>query len=51
MKRLPLVLATMIMVFLAGLAAIPLFLLWLLGANKPFKNFCNTMNEIVFDKI
>ena len=50
MKRLPYLLAVTIAMWTIGLIAIPLAILWLLGAEKPFITIVNAFNDVVFIK-
>jgi hypothetical protein len=50
MKRLPLILAVILTVLITGLMAIIyLPILWLLGAEHPYKAWCELIDKLVFN--
>jgi hypothetical protein len=50
MRRLPYLLAVIIAIWTIGLITIPLSILWLLGAETPFKTIVNAFDKVVFIK-
>lgn len=49
MKRLPLVLSIIIVLFYASIGLIFMSVLWLLGAYNPFNNLLKMANRIIWD--
>jgi hypothetical protein len=48
MKRLPLILAALLILVACALITPFLFCIWFLGGNQPFKRIGDAMNKIIF---